>query len=798
MSNNQSDPDNSRAINSNYTLNTFDSLLEDMNQSFDLNQTYLSIDKKNFTLENTYHKDYTVKKTFKCRPWLIFFRLYDFILFLLFLTSIFLFILGLILYIIEISFSFYSIILINYVFFMSSIISYGMAPIYKSLSQDWLNMTLSFAQVILASPLIAFYIFFILKSVISLVEFFTSIPSFVKNIISYILKSFKTSFQETCSIFFSNKNKLAFDCLYTFIVIVFLLLSSLFFGLFAGIAYGIFFFDKSIIALGSTHYILIVIQIFAFAFPTYAYFFQTLFGIKCKKFELIEIYIDWGGDCVKGMNKSEKSINEDTSSDQEEKEKKPKRIINDPLITELGKDDVESENKFTKIFSSILSLTIADDYFSIYYYSKQIALDRHKQSRKRICMLIFFILNMIVIAYDVYKLILDYSDYLLFSIIIRFVIVPFFSYYNIITVFYHKAKDKTLQIVNYVSIVFTVLIVIVVVFGAIYSKVYQNKFRINDLNYYPPFDNVTIANEQLISHPICSQNINNVSAFESFGYSLGGFDIKRDRKVFDNQMKIFFGENYKNHISYSIHDVDEHFFFIKFYDASIDTYIYAFRGYTSGPEIAFQFELFVSYYIIPFFDDIIPLYEIINDNWLSFYTNFFHSFGIRFFDNRNLIVKYANSIIDIYKKQNDDLKENVIFTGINCGGVIAKIVGTLMHRKSISFLSFPMGMDFLEHLFHYSSTFMSYVTNVFNIDGIFSHPDSDHTINIGIDMPVFYKTKFCTSGFCDLFSKTDNIYRTFCTMSETCGKGNQFKYYCEKTIGEKNLNIIRESLLESD
>ena len=50
MSNNQSDPDNSRAINSNYTLNTFDSLLEDMNQSFDLNQTYLSIDKKNFTL----------------------------------------------------------------------------------------------------------------------------------------------------------------------------------------------------------------------------------------------------------------------------------------------------------------------------------------------------------------------------------------------------------------------------------------------------------------------------------------------------------------------------------------------------------------------------------------------------------------------------------------------------------------------------------------------------------------------------------------------------------------------------
>ena len=109
-----------------------------------------------------------------------------------------------------------------------------------------------------------------------------------------------------------------------------------------------------------------------------------------------------------------------------------------------------------------------------------------------------------------------------------------------------------------------------------------------------------------------------------------------------------------------------------------------------------------------------------------------------------------------------------------------------------------MAMDFLEHLFHFPSNYMSYVTNVFNIDGIFSKPDSEHTINIGIDTPLFHQSPFCTTGFCEIFSRVDYIYRTFCTMSETCGRGNQFNYYCRKTIGEKNLETIRENLQETD
>ena len=311
-----------------------------------------------------------------------------------------------------------------------------------------------------------------------------------------------------------------------------------------------------------------------------------------------------------------------------------------------------------------------------------------------------------------------------------------------------------------------------------------------NLDYVPPYDNITIANENGVIHPFCLYDLYNVSTFDAFGYSLGGYDIKRT--IYENQMKIFFGENYSSHISHKIYELDQHFLFLKYYDSSVDTHIFAFRGYNSGPELAFQFELFVGFYVIPFFEDNVPFYGFLNDYWLSFYTDFMNSLGLRFF------VKYVKSIIDIYENESLNDHERVIFSGINCGGVIAKIVGTLLHRKSISILSFPLDIDFIQHLFEFPTFYTSYITNVFNVDGWFSHPDSNYAVNIGIDTSIFIKRFLCTSGFCDFFSRTDNVYQSFCTMAELCGKANQFNYYCENTIGKKDIDIIRNHLKDEE
>ena len=61
---------------------------------------------------------------------------------------------------------------------------------------------------------------------------------------------------------------------------------------------------------------------------------------------------------------------------------------------------------------------------------------------------------------------------------------------------------------------------------------------------------------------------------------------------------------------------------------------------------------------------------------MSFYTDFMNSFGLRFFENKNLIVKYVKTIVNIYENEHLTEHGRVIFSGINCGGVISKIVGT--------------------------------------------------------------------------------------------------------------------------
>ena len=471
-----------------------------------------------------------------------------------------------------------------------------------------------------------------------------------------------------------------------------------------------------------------------------------------------------------------------------------KRLIDDLYINKYISDKEKHDNYMNMTINMFLKLVVAYRYTSLYQYSKSIAFDRHRKWRKMVLAYFFFGLNLAVISYDIYKLTRNFNSFYLASVIIRFIFVPLFSYYNIVYFLLYKSKDSSLSIVLYISSISTILIIIVIASCFKFNDFYQAKYRIANLEYVPIDDNYTIINKKMINHPVCSYEIFDVSPIDAFGYSLGGYDVKRNKTVFDNQMKIFFGENYSNHISYTINEIDEHFLFLKYYDSLIDTHIFAFRGYNSGPEIAFQLELLATHYIIPFFEDIVPFYEVINRYWLNVYTNFLISFGLNFFENVNLMVKYVNSIINIYEKYNFTDDERVLFAGINCGGAIAKIVGTSLQRKSISFISFAIDNNLFNLMFGFSLPFVSLVTNVYNVEGFFSDQEPRYATNIGINIPVFDKKKFCTSGICDINSKTDNVYRTFCTISEICGKGNRFNYFCENIIGKDDVETIRMSL----
>ena len=241
------------------------------------------------------------------------------------------------------------------------------------------------------------------------------------------------------------------------------------------------------------------------------------------------------------------------------KNRKEIKIIDDSDISDFVDDDKEAVNNFEKLINMLLQLIAANSYFCLYHYSKTIAFDNHRKKRKITLMYIFFILNLAVISYDIYQLTQHYSAYYLSSVIIRFLFIPLLSYYNITSIFFHRSKNSTLNNVLIISSILTVLIAVAIFLCFKFTDFYQVKYRIGNLEYIPISDNITAADPEMTKHTICDYKIFDVSAFDAFGYSLGGYDIKRNKTVFDNQMKIFFNENYSNHISYKIHELDEHF-----------------------------------------------------------------------------------------------------------------------------------------------------------------------------------------------------------------------------------------------
>ena len=475
------------------TVEEFDSILYHMNEDSDLNEVNQAILDEKVSLNDILLEEISTKEFNGCNIFLFLYRLCDILVLLLVVIDVVIAIIAYAAALLNFSVSLYSVILMVYVFFVSSIISYTMAPIYNCLAGEWLNFVFSFAQVILASPLISFYIYYTINSVIALAEFFVDIPKHLKKLFSFFINFAKHYFIDFFTKFFDCDDEMSFDREEMKTIFAFSGLFLAIFVFFVGLAYVLFFIDKAIISLGMLYFVLNTFQIFAILSSSYVYFFQTLFNMKTRDLQYIWVFLEeanfFSDDDDDELDIKNIHKNDDMRSS--------KIIIDDSDISEL--DDLDSiSNDCGDLISSIQKYIKVDNYLPLLHYSKMIAFDRHKQFRKKMCMIIFLILNLVLISHDIYQIIQDYSDYLLSSIIIRFILVPLFSYYNICTVLFHKAKDKKLRIINYISIIFTFLVIVIIIFCIIYTEVYKSKYRINDLDYVPPFNNITRANSDML------------------------------------------------------------------------------------------------------------------------------------------------------------------------------------------------------------------------------------------------------------------------------------------------------------
>lgn len=285
---NQNRLDKSNDNESMPTIETLDFLLDNINRDSYISQINKKIDEEMLLPNGSfYHTNDTSENTDSFLI-LILRRLIDTFLFIILDLSFVFFLISIVIFVFEIGISFYSVLILNYVFFVSSIVSYTMAPIYQSLSSDWINFVFSFTQVILASPIIAFFIFYILKSVVSLASFISDIPSVIISIFTMIIPYYKEFYVQFLSSFTDIDCKLIFELDEIGIIFFLFGISLALLIVTSALAYVEFCFNKLIILLGSIFYIVNTIQIIMLILPSYSYFFKTLVNANCKEIKYVQ------------------------------------------------------------------------------------------------------------------------------------------------------------------------------------------------------------------------------------------------------------------------------------------------------------------------------------------------------------------------------------------------------------------------------------------------------------------------------------------------------------------------------
>jgi hypothetical protein len=244
-------------------------------------------------------------------------------------------------------------------------------------------------------------------------------------------------------------------------------------------------------------------------------------------------------------------------------------------------------------------------------------------------------------------------------------------------------------------------------------------------------------------------------------------------------MQYFFGENWRDTINATKGEINKGAIFVTYNNTEKNITIFGFRGFSSGSELAIQIEMIASEYVIPILQDMFPFYNVLTSRFLEFYVELFHNFGSYFFDPVSMAKAYLDPIKEEYERMDHD---EVMFTGINIGGLFAKTLGMLTHHQGVSFISFPVFNAYFKTAFHFTQEESVFVTNVFNYEGTFTHSEPDLATNIGL--PTLEAS----------LVEKDTVYRTFCILSEVCGYGEKFGDYCISQIGEEELASIRDQL----
>jgi hypothetical protein len=225
--------------------------------------------------------------------------------------------------------------------------------------------------------------------------------------------------------------------------------------------------------------------------------------------------------------------------------------------------------------------------------------------------------------------------------------------------------------------------------------------------------------------------------------------------------------------------------------------VFGFQGFSSGAETVLQIEFMMVAFLFPYIRDLIPFFNIITEYLMKGTFRVIQAFATSFVNPRMI----GQDILDAFSEVVDSIPTpgNIVFAGVDVGGLFAKYMGMKYQTHGMSFLSFPIFDPVLASIFKLDELKAVFVTNVHTFRGIFAKQEPQTATNFGIP---WIGTRLMGNvesgsdlnkgiGITTLFR--DSVYRSFCILSEVCGRGERFGSYCEALIGAPDLAHIREA-----
>jgi hypothetical protein len=340
------------------------------------------------------------------------------------------------------------------------------------------------------------------------------------------------------------------------------------------------------------------------------------------------------------------------------------------------------------------------------------------------------------------------------------------------------------------------LIFIANVIGYFYVTEMSPSYRISELPP-PNFTTFSMLPNESYDSTVCQIHFHGISLLDAIGFALGPYDVDRNPAVFESQMQYFFGANWSELFDYNVHYVGESDPFVVYHLRNNLT-VFGFRGFASGAESALQIEFVVVAFLFPYIRDLIPFFTVITEYLMKATFRAIQSFATSFVNPRMM----GYEILDVFSDVVDSMPtpRNIVFTGVDVGGIFAKYMGMKYQTHGVSFVSFPIFDPVLASVFKLDEYRAVFVTNVHTFRGILTKQEPQRATNFGIPwigtslVDTVESGADVNKGIKVTTSFRDSVYRSFCILSEVCGRGKQFGSYCEALIGARNLAWIREEL----